>query len=545
MQLYDYQSELITELYQLEKEHNKIAFCAATGSGKSVMLSHICQNAIAANQKVLILVHRKLLVDQLAETLQKFGIQCGYIKAGYNYDSNKIIYVASIATLARRQIDVEFDRIIIDEAHVVGFAKATTKTLDTYPNAKVTMFTATPFPSSRKRNLYNLCTAEVVAPTPKELMDRGFLSYDEYYSFPTYHPQDIDNLKINTYGEYDTSELGKMCRNEASINNVVKEYIRLAGNKKGVSFAADVAHSKALCEAFNKAGIRAVHIDGKTPDKERLSVYSQFKAGNIDMLINCSVLTEGADFPSIECVILPAPYRSKARYIQAVGRGLRVSEGKKYCLILDHGQNAIRLGKASDLTKHDYRLKEWKTSNKQSNCEPITKACPKCYAVNYAIVKKCKECGYEFPFDKEEDTRAIIGELQRLNTETKDLPVPSLAEMRKEYANVIKMSFYGKKSAGMPMAVWYKKYAHYKIKDLSAITQHALLGTNPNNYHLNKFANWIMDYIIKKSKTIDDYKTMIVRELGALAYNEEIKLVLNKVWMIRKNELTRNSTKDS
>lgn len=538
MKLYDYQQKLIDELYCLEKTHKKIAFCAATGSGKSVMLAHLALNALKANEKVLILVHRKLLIDQLAGTLKNFGINCGYIKSGYPYEPNKNIFVGSVQTLDRRLIDIEFDRIVLDEAHITAFAKASKKILDTHPNAKVTMFTATPFPSTRKRNLYHFCKTQVIAPTPVELMDMGYLSKDEYYVFPTYSQEDIDNLKVNTYGEYSTGELSKMCRKPESIKNIVNEHLRLAGNRAAIVFAADVAHSMALEEAFNAAGIKATHIDGTTKKADRNRIYESFRDRKTQVLINCAVLTEGADFPFVGCVILATPYRSQARYIQAVGRGLRVAQGKTECLILDHGQNAVRLGRARDLSKYDYTLREWR----KSNCTAPTKVCPECYHLNYVVVNKCAKCGHEFPIVEKTDINPIVGHLQKLeDRERLELPPMSINDFRKEYSKLIKGAFYGKRSAGMPMAVWYQKYKDYDIKDMSAITTHTLLGKTPNEYHLRKFANWIMDYIVKKGKTIEDYRRMIVRELDQLVYNDEIKLVLNHVWNTRKHEITQNS----
>jgi superfamily II DNA or RNA helicase len=132
------------------------------------------------------------------------------------------------------------------------------------------------------------------------------------------------------------------------VGDIISHHQRLAKGRKTVLFASGVEHSVHLAREFQAAGVRAEHLDGSTPIEERESILRRLSGGDLDIVSNCMVLTEGWDQPDVSCLVLARPTKSLGLYLQMAGRCLRPSKGKADALVLDHSGATLRHGRVED-----------------------------------------------------------------------------------------------------------------------------------------------------------------------------------------------------
>ena len=179
------------------------------------------------------------------------------------------------------------------------------------------------------------------------------------------------------------------------VKDVVGHYQQYGQGRKAICFATGVKHSVALRDQFHSAGIIAEHVDGKTPKEERDSILERFKAGSVQIIINCQIFTEGVDVPDIGCVILARPTKSLPMYLQMVGRGMRVIAGKTDCILLDHAGAVHEHGFPDEVTEWELSTTSKTVNKKQEQrkkkeSEPI--GCPVC-GLLYTAQLQCPGCG--------------------------------------------------------------------------------------------------------------------------------------------------------
>lgn len=280
-------------------------------------------------KKILIVVHRKELVDQITKKLASLEIDLGLIMAGKKADYTKIIQVASIQTLSRRD-HPEANLIIIDECH---HSKADTykKLWEIYPEAKFLGVTATPVRLSGE-GFDDLFDELIESPPVSFFIQNKFLV--PIKQLVGAHP-DLSGVK-KRQGDYVTSMLSNVMLDNGIMANLVESYQRHAPGKCTIIFAVDIEHSKSIVERFVEAGISAAHIDSETPKEERASILERFKAKKITVVSNVEIITEGFDFPECEAVQLARPTKSLALYLQMVGRVMRPANGKTEGIVLDN-----------------------------------------------------------------------------------------------------------------------------------------------------------------------------------------------------------------
>lgn len=333
MKLRDYQADLIDRVRkEFALGRKKVLMQSPTGSGKTVTFVHIVSNAIAKGKKVLLMAHRKELIEQAWKTLKKAGITAGIIMAGIAENLNLSVQVASVQTLARR-LDrplPEFDLIVIDECHR---SRASTyhAILDRFPRAFILGVTATPCRLDGK-GLGDLFESLVHGEQIASLIDQGHLVRPIYASTQGI---DLSGVKI-TAGDYNKAALIEAVHRSKINGELVDHWRKFADGKQTIVFAVDCEHSREIVNAYTKAGISAAHVDGESPPDYRRHIIEKFGAKEITVLSNVNIFTEGFDIPAIECVQLARPTKSVALYFQMVGRALRPSEGKTHAIILDH-----------------------------------------------------------------------------------------------------------------------------------------------------------------------------------------------------------------
>lgn len=394
---------MIRETYALiRKGIKRILVYAPTGSGKTVIASKIIENAVSRGRSVLFLVHRDTLVIQTVNTLRKFGLDAGVLKAGFKEDRSQLIQIASIQTLARRHIPPA-EVIICANFHTLYYFEAFNRLLNYLPNAILIGFTATPWRLKKDEGLGGIYDGLVCAPEPAELIRLGYLVPPRYFGYP-----DLDLSSVKTLaGEFDSAGLEAVCNTPRIVTRIVEEYQRLGSGRRVIAFAISVAHSQAITATFNAAGIQAEHLDGSTPSDERQAIFERVQTNQTLALSSVGVLTESFDIPEIGCVILARPTKSKALNLQMVGRGLRIApwDGKADCIILDFADNTKRHGFCTE--PQNISLEE--PEDKEPKPAPV-KLCPECDALVHISVTTCPECGYKFPGsdNKVERTESLI-----------------------------------------------------------------------------------------------------------------------------------------
>ncbi len=390
--LRDYQIQVISELYKrINKNHRRILIVAPTGAGKTVIAGDFIYREYSSGKTILFIVHRDVLIKQTLKKFNDFGIECSVIAGGYKENRNAPVQIASAQTLSRRKIDWFTPNIkFIDEAHLNAWNKICQTQLENYEETTTTFIglTATPWRLSKREAMSDLFDTLVAAPTPGELILKGYLAPPVYYSI-----DGIDLKGVRTVaGDFNNSDLGVRCNTPEVVNTIVSEWKRLASNRLTIAFAVNIAHAKAIATAFNQAGVKAASVDGTMPTLAREIIYSQLQSGLIKVVASCEALGEGFDIPAISCVLLCRPSKSKAKAWQQIGRGLRISPGKYDCLILDQAGLVTRFGFVEDLKS--FTLGK---SDKTPLGQAPTKICPKCSAINRNFDALCGCCGYEYP----------------------------------------------------------------------------------------------------------------------------------------------------
>ena len=344
--LRDYQRENKQKIYDAWARCHSVMLQMPTGTGKTKLFVSIIKDLhlysidIKEPVKVLILVHRTELIDQIDEVLgYQYGLAHGIIQSGEKERKIYPIQLASVQTLSRRLqhwTEKKFDFIIVEEDHHVT-ATSYRKIIETFPDAHLLGVTATPVRLNGE-GFTDIFEELIVSPSVKEFIEKGYLSNYEYYSVArsSFIQTEIDSIRKFSQGDYAESELERICDNDRIRAQVVQTYLNFANGKKGIVYTINKLHNNNLCSKFNQCGINAVAIDSDTPGYLREQYISKFRRGEILIICNVNLFTEGFDCPDIEFIQLARPTKSLALYLQQVGRGLRISEDKTTTIFLDN-----------------------------------------------------------------------------------------------------------------------------------------------------------------------------------------------------------------
>jgi len=278
---------------------------------------------------VWIVAHRRELVEQIEETLLRYGIDT----------ADRQVKVLSIQWLSRHWDDAGPSPrlIIIDEAHH-ALARTYTELWEKYPKVKKLGMTATPCRMSQK-GFTGLFETMVTSWSITEFIKKGILSLFDYISIrPDSNEQQlIDSLeKRGTDGDYQLKEMNEVLNRKPSIEKLYRSIERFAPGKKGIVYAISIGHARRIAEYYNRKGVNAAAIDSKTAPTERKQLVEAFKNGSIKVLVNVDVFSEGFDCPDVEFIQMARPTLSLSKYLQQVGRGLRKAERKDTCILIDN-----------------------------------------------------------------------------------------------------------------------------------------------------------------------------------------------------------------
>jgi superfamily II DNA or RNA helicase len=222
------------------------------------------------------------------------------------------------------------------------------KILDTFSDSKLLGVTATPHRLDYW-GFAHIFDKLIVSPDPMEFIKSGFLSNYDYYSVPPECPivDEINAIPIEK-GDFAEDYLLGLLDCGSIRAQVVDSYMKYGCGKKAIVYTINKAHNKHLCEEYKKRGINAVTIDCDTTSVERKQLLDAFKKGNIQIICNVNILSEGFDCPDVEVIQITRPTYSLSMYLQQVGRGLRVSPGKDKTMFIDNVGSYLRFGLPSE-----------------------------------------------------------------------------------------------------------------------------------------------------------------------------------------------------
>jgi superfamily II DNA or RNA helicase len=336
--LRDYQQKAIDEILNSFNKHDSIMLQMPTGTGKTTVFAELIRiwiKEINSGQRVLVLVHRKELVDQALARIKQFGILAARIQSGFAIALEKQVQVGMVQSLKNKsRLPKNLSLIIIDEAHHTP-AKSYRDILKNYTdkNVKILGVTATPCRTNGEgfKDLYQkLITSDSIS----TFIEKEHLAKIRHLAFAI---PDLSKIKINKMTkDYDEKGLELIVRDDKVIADLIESYIKHAENKKAIVFAVNKAHSKDIVKRFSEKNVPAAYIDADTKKEDRDKIVEEFKAGIYKVLCNVNIFTEGFDCPDIEVVMLARPTKSFSLYLQQVGRVMRPFPGKEHGLILDN-----------------------------------------------------------------------------------------------------------------------------------------------------------------------------------------------------------------
>jgi len=318
-----------------------------TGSGKTIIFSHLIAGRPG---RTLIVVHRDELIhqtlDKLAMVTQGLALNIGVVKAERDEHAGDVV-VASVQTLQRearlQRLACTFGLIVVDECHHAlpdnSYGRILTHMGADQADGPLTVgYTATPFrpnndpiitagdtPGCFEEIVYTLLLMGLIA--------QGYLSPIVAKGI-FLDGLNLDDVRVR-HGDYVETDLAEALMAADAPEHLVRGYQELASGRRALIFCPTVGMSYAVEHAFRTAGFRAATVVGETPVAARQASYQEIRAGGLHALVSCAVLTEGFDEPSIDCIMLARPTKSKVLFYQCIGRGLRLWPTKENCLLID------------------------------------------------------------------------------------------------------------------------------------------------------------------------------------------------------------------
>ena len=337
IKLFDYQEDMKERIEKALRLHRSVMAQMPTGTGKTYLLTAVIDSFVSNNpmEKVWIVAHRRELVSQIDETVRKFHSY----SASNTSSLLSSVKAMSIQWLMRHydEIEEEPGMIVIDEAHH-ALAKTYKEMWERFPKAKFLGLTATPCRLNGKgfTDLFDVLVQSWDVP---EFISKGRLATYDFVSIKSDSVTQrlIDSLqKRGADGDYQNKEMDMLLNKKPSIERLYQSLEEFGKDRKGIVYAINISHAQKITKLYQENGVKAIAIDSKTPATERQQDIEAFKKGDIQVLVNVDIFSEGFDCPDVEFVQLARPTLSLAKYLQMVGRGLRVAKGKKNCVIIDN-----------------------------------------------------------------------------------------------------------------------------------------------------------------------------------------------------------------
>ena len=395
IELRKYQEDLVEKIKDKIKNGNKsVCTVIGCGAGKSIIAAHIAKKTTDKCKRVLFLVHRKELLQQITHTFSYYGVNLDLCD----------FYMVQTATRRLNHI-LEPDMIIVDECHHIA-SKTYTNILNYFNKSIKIGFTATPI-RMKEGGLGSVFETIVVGVTTEWLIKNKYLADYKYFSVEL-----ADASKLNIRGgDYKREQLGELMEKSKIYGDTLQNWEKIAKNKKTIIYCASVKSSKETVDIFKNKGYEAEHLDGTTPKQKRNEIMDKFRTGEIKILSNNELFGEGLDVPDCECVILLRPTKSLSLYIQQSMRSMRIDKKNlsKTAIIIDHVGNVYQHGFPCENREWSLEAKKYKKA-----CEVPIKQCIKCFYVMPSLKRKCENCGHEIVSEQRYSIEKIDMELKQL-----------------------------------------------------------------------------------------------------------------------------------
>jgi DNA repair protein RadD len=384
--LYPHQEHFVNRLRTSLAKHRRVIACGRTGFGKSICAKWIAGKTAEKGGKVLVAVHQRGLVDNLSQAFSKSPeLRHGIVMSQEETRANMPIQIASIDTMLSWYCEgdydgPQFDLIIFDECHshhtkLARFLKYHDKQQETY----LIGLSATP----EAKGLSDVYRDIVTGPEALWLERRGFASPFRYLCGKKGR---LDLLVKQGLRFTDDSQDAAM---QGLQGDFVRDWVKHGWPRPTVGFFSRLSHAREAKEHLEAEGIEVAYVDAQTSDDDRRKTFRDLDEGRISYITNVGIVERGTNIPSIACIQLCLAIGDRKRFLQMLGRGSRVAEGKEDCLVIDHGGN-MRHGIYTDEPRWTLDQSEKKVKDQAVKA---TIECPQCQAIYRG--GKCRACGYE------------------------------------------------------------------------------------------------------------------------------------------------------
>jgi len=417
------QSEAIENVRAAMRETRRVVLQSPCGWGKTVVAGDIVRSVRDKDKRALITVPQLALVDQTVEALYAQGItEVGVIQASHvNTDWSKPVQVASVQTLQKRGTIPDAAVVIVDEVHkwFKFFEKwfAGKDQLETWRKVPVIGLSATPW----LKGLGQFFDQLVVGNTIERMIGEKTLAPFRVYAAS--HP-DLEGVRIND-GEYVEADLVDRMNKPKLVADAVEAWKSLAEDRPTICFAVNRDHARQLAKEFEAGGVPAGYMDCETPGWERKDMQRRFKSGEVKVVVNVDVIGLGVDWPEVSCVSYCRPTRSEMRFVQNIGRGLRIAAGKDDLIVIDHSDTTMKLGFVTQI--HHDELDDGLPKLSRAPVMDLPKECPKCHYLKPPLTAKCPKCGHVIEHHAKPIKHAT-GTLKEIKPEDINRPAPAAAK---------------------------------------------------------------------------------------------------------------------
>jgi len=353
-----YQEQAIKDINASWERGNQSSLVSMwTGSGKTtVMAEYLRQQANSGFSRALCVAHTYDLVNQIRHRIRnqfEGEADIGVVMGRQSTPDARLV-VASRQSLSRQRMAEiakygQIDMIVIDEAHhavsdntygdIVSFFR------DLNEDVRILGFTATPSRMDQKA-LASLWDTVAYEYPPNQAIADGVSCDIKRVVFKT--QVDLRNVRIGN-GDFQSQELIDVLSASNWVSLCAEAYFEHLQKRKTLAFFPGVEMSRDFVQLLQDNGVSAAHLDGETPKNERDRIIDEYKRGDIMILSNCQVLTEGFDAPRTSAILLARPTHSDVLFTQIIGRGVRIAEGKTECLLLDMTVGDRRALQVSDI----------------------------------------------------------------------------------------------------------------------------------------------------------------------------------------------------
>lgn len=407
IELRGYQNDLYQKTVDAFRQgHKRVLVCVGCGAGKSYIFAKMAERT---KGPVLVLTHRQELKEQTGRLFADNGINAR---------------IEMILTEANHLGEHEKPALIItDEAHL-SRSSSWMKVLDYYDTYTVG-FTATPVRLDGKP-LGDIYSALVTGVSVRWLIENKRLAPYEYYA-PTV--VETEGLRVQA-GDYVIKDLEQLMSDRAIYSDVLKSWERLAKGQKTIAYCVSVKHAQETAKMFSDAGYPAVEIDGSTPPKKRAEIMQRFRDGEIMVLCNVGIISEGVSIDDVTCCLLLRPTESHALYWQQGMRAMRYQPGKT-AVIIDCVGNYTRnpLFDAEVAWSLTESVRKKPKINDEGDF--VIRTCPSCFKV-FKTAPVCPYCGAEYPLHQREIKAHKDIELARITVEEADRVAEEKKKSRQE-----------------------------------------------------------------------------------------------------------------